>query len=136
MPRPAQRGPMTVVAPDDRGGRSRSRERDLRTPARHLSLDATQEAAAVEPGAVALGARLQLVGQRQRGLETAAWRLGFAPHVVVGRGLGFRPGFLDVGHHEHDAIELALDVSVPLLTRRKAGTSAEKKLLEVIGELV
>jgi hypothetical protein len=41
-----------------------------------------------------------------------------------------------MGHEEHDAVDLAVQVGPPLLGRREAGTLAEQEALEVIGELI
>src|SRR5437870_1835261 len=96
------------------GARRRIGERDLRLAPRHLALDLPPDLHGYEGRAVVGGAALQLVHEGARVVHAAARRLGHAANVVVAGALGFHPGLLEVRHHQHHLIDLAIEVVPPL----------------------
>ena len=77
---------------------------------------------------------LELSDEGARVVRAPARRLGDAPHVVVARPLRFHPGLLEVGHHQHHLVDLAVEVGAPLIRGRKTTTLGLQHVIEMTGD--
>src|SRR5262245_15932099 len=112
------------------------RLRDLGLALRHLALDLPPHPHRRERHAVVASALLQLVEQAARLLQPLARRLRRAPHVVVTGLLRLDPRLLDVRPKRHDAIDLAVEICVPLVGRREMRARRAQDRVEMLGQRV
>src|SRR5947207_14582239 len=109
----------TIPQPRDAVYRAslRLRLRDLRLPLRYLALDPLPHTHLRKRRAVVAGTLLQLVEQRARLLQALARSLRGTPDIIVAGLLGLDPRLLDVRDEQHDTLDLAVEVRLPLLGR-------------------
>jgi hypothetical protein len=63
-------------------------------------------------------------------------RFGGSPNVLVGRPLGFRPGFVEMGDQQDDAVDLSIDVRSPRCRAVEARAIVGDNALEVPDDLL
>src|SRR5712692_5330199 len=133
--RPSRENGDFIDRDDTRFSFGSSGERDLGLAARHFAVDPEPHARRRERGAIVLGARLQLVQQWPRFAQALARRLGSLPHLIVAGRLRLHPRLLDVSRHEHHAVDLTIEVRLPLAAAGKARAVVLHHAFEVLGQL-
>src|SRR5262249_24696845 len=109
---------------------------DLRLALRHLALDFFPHAHLRERGAVVVGALLQLVHQAAGLRQALARRFRGAPYVVVTGLLRLDPRLLDVCDEQYDAIDLTVEIRVPVVGRVEMRARRAEDRVEVLRERV